>query len=222
MENPTQEGNVMTEQEDRAERDRLRMEKKVLDASRPGSIVLAPKARDAWLLTRMVISFDTGINHMRISAGTRVSLASLKEINERVAGFVGLVQDLMRSLGAGSHYGSWFGLDSPDQKRLLASARNSLVFFPKTTEGEQIAHLFRGLDSALCEFKVKAPLSDITRLSEAIERMRDVVRSFHDLTEDITKLTNTRFRVPEGYSAFIKAGKDVPGNGGPKPAVNGI
>lgn len=189
--------------DEKAEQQRIRSEKNIQAATVPGSIVLAPKAKDVWLLVKMVISFDTGINNMRLWAGTRVPLEKLADANNKVDEFSKFANDYIRSLGSSGYYTAGYAMDSPDQKRFLAGLRGSLVFFPKTPEGERIANLFRALDSALCEFKVRAPLSDMGKLEEVIGQMKMVVTKFYHLTKDITSLTKSRFREPEGIQSYL-------------------
>ena len=89
---------------------------------------------------------------------------------------------------------------NPLEKEILARRRNAYVFIPKTAEGAAIADLFVSLDSAYFEFKIKSPLRDISKLGEAIDTMKGIVREFRELTSDFAAIANLRFVEPEGLS----------------------
>ena len=97
---------------------------------------------------------------------------------------------------------------NPLEKEILARRRNAYVFIPKTAEGAAIADLFVSLDSAYFEFKIKSPLRDISKLGEAIDTMKGIVREFRELTSDFAAIANLRFVEPEGLSGYLKSAQD--------------
>ncbi len=52
------------------------------------------------------------------------------------------------------------------------------------------------------EFKIKSPLRDISKLGEAIDTMKGIVREFRELTSDFAAIANLRFVEPEGLSGI--------------------
>ena len=187
------------------------MERKLRLVKEQTSIVLSPKMRDLHLLTHMLFTTDKAINRMRMEAGTRnMPLSELEAANERIVKFTAEVRGFTNALGAGN--GSFYlalGSD-PREKEILARRRNSYVFIPKTAEGATMANLFIRLDSAYCEFKIKAPLHDIQRLGQAIDTMRQIVREFYDLTSGLAAKSRVRFVEPDGLAGYLKS---VPGTG---------
>lgn len=192
------------------------MERKLRLVKEPGSIVLSPKMRDLHLLTRMLFTTDTAINRMRMNAGTaRMPLSGLEEANGRIVKFTAEVRAFTSALG-----GSGFFItpgSNPLEKEILARRRNSYVFLPKTAEGATIADLFVSLDSAYFEFKIKSPLRDISKLGQAIDAMKGIVREFRDLTSDFAATANLRFVEPEGLSGYLRDSSAEEGPVGEEP-----
>jgi hypothetical protein len=130
-------------------------------------------------------------------------LSGLQAANERIVKFTAKVRAFTSALG-----GSGFFVapgSNPLEKEILARRRNSYVFIPKTAEGAAIADLFVTLDSAYFEFKIKSPLRDISKLGEAIDTMKEIVREFRELTSDFAAIANLRFVEPEGLSGYLKS-----------------
>jgi hypothetical protein len=183
------------------------MERKLRLVKEQGSIVLSPKMRDLHLLTQMLFTTDTAINRMRMNAGTaRMPLSGLQAAHERIMRFTARVRAFTGALG-----GSGFFVapgTNPMEKEILARRRNAYVFIPKTAEGAAIADLFVSLDSAYFEFKIKSPLRDISKLGEAIDAMKGIVREFRELTSDFAAIANLRFVEPEGLSGYLKSAQE--------------
>lgn len=184
-----------------------RIDKKLRQIQDPRSIVIAPKVRDVHFLATMLYTFDKAVNNMRLNVGLRVPVADLKTKRDDIAEFTKDITEYMRALGAGN-YGNYYYLGgnqsvNPEQKQFLAKRNNTYVFIPSTTEGENLANLIISLDSAFCEFKVKFPLTDLNKISEAMDHMRGLVRKCRDLVSNIASLTNTRFIEPRGLATYL-------------------
>ena len=183
------------------------MERKLRLVKEQGSIVLSPKMRDLHLLTQMLFTTDTAINRMRMNAGTaRMPLSGLQAANERIVKFTTRVRAFTSALG-----GSGFFVapgSNPLEKEILARRRNAYVFIPKTAEGAAIADLFISLDSAYFEFKIKSPLRDISKLGEAIDTMKGIVREFHALASDLASKARVTFVEPRGLAGYLHSAPD--------------
>lgn len=199
-----EQGPVLDEREQKAKE---YFDRKMRLAKEPNSIVIAPRVRDVHLMAQVLYTTDRAINNMRLSAGIRVPLAKLSNISNRLNEFMKSANDYLKAIGGGgSYYSPGFSVHNTEQKQLLAQRKNTYVFVPKTAEGENLANLFISLDSAFCEFKVKSPLTDVTRIGEAIAHMKDIVRQFRDLTSEIAGLTRTPFVQPRGLMGFLEEG----------------
>lgn len=201
------------ELDERAQKAQDHLDRKMRLVKEPNSIVIAPKVRDVHYLAKLLYTTDKAINNMRLNAGVRVSLTKLSDMSAKINEFMATATNYLKAI---SHGGGYFspGLSFPsiEQKQLLAQWKNTYVIVPKTAEGESLANLFISLDSAFCEFKVKTPLTDMTRIGEAITHMRDIVRQFRDLTSELAALTRTPFTPPRGLTFFLDEGVE-PANG---------
>ena len=178
------------------------IERKLRLANEKGSIVLAPRMRDLHLLTQMLFATDKAINRMRMRAGAAyMPISELEAASERIARFTSRLRAFTNALGGSTHYAT-YGSDTVE-KEILARRRNAYVFMPKTAECAAIAGLFISLDSAYFEFKIKSPLRDISKLGEAIETMRGIVREFHGIASDLATLARVSFVEPTGLAAYL-------------------
>ncbi|HBL23712.1 MAG TPA: hypothetical protein DDZ40_06305 [Deltaproteobacteria bacterium] len=217
MDNKASSAELVAQTSEAEQKRQERIAKKLRQIRDPRSMVIAPKVRDVHFLATMLYTFDKAVNNMRLNVGLRVPLASVITKRDDIAEFTKDITEYMRALGAGS-YGNYYYLGGnqsvdPEQKQFLAKRHNTYVFIPSTTEGEHLANLIISLDSAFCEFKVKFPLTDLNKISEAMDHMKGLVKRCRDLVADIASLTNTRFIEPKGLATYLGEEATQRGNG---------
>ncbi len=195
-----------------------RIERKLKAVQDPNCIILYPHIKDMHLLAQMLYTFDKTINNMRMGAGINVPLRTLELNMKRVIAFTERLDTFIKALGGTSYYLSGTLSDNAEQRQLMARNKYTHTFIPKTQEAEKIAKLFKSLDSAFCEFKVKVQLADIAKLGEVLAKMKEVVKEFHDLITEFTKQTRTKYVPPKGIDTYLEKNRDkTPGNGKKTP-----
>ena len=193
---------------------KVRIEKNLRNIQNPNCIILYPHIRDMHLLAQMLFTFDTVVNRMRMIAGLYMTLEEFRENMKKVVALAERVDDFIKTLGGNSYYLSGAISDSAEQRQIMAQNEHAHTFIPKTQEAERIAKLFKSLDSAFCEFKVKVQITEIDKLGDVLAKMKQLVHDFHDLTTEFAKLTRINYTPPQGLNGYL--GKNVgerPGNG---------
>jgi hypothetical protein len=173
----------------------------------PDCIVIAARVLDSHLLAQMLVALDRSMNIMRIRAGgPSISVKDAATAGQSITAWIQKAKDLSTELSPRSVFAVAIDVDSVKENDILARQRNTYAFVPSTPEGASLARMIKVFDAAFLEYRTKAPMQDSASVNAAFSAVRNLVKEFHDITEGMTKKTNTRFIPPKSYPSYVSRG----------------